>query len=640
MYRRMRRFGHSLLYALLALLSFALCASLHVPIKVHQKTTHRWQTVQRHGRTLLEANLSSTRTSFTVPLGLGVPPQYFDFLVDTGSSDVGVPAQDCKRYDGIQKYENRESTGSCYNAYFQPSQSREAGKVSCSSDFLVCPSNYLVNCFGAKERSCICGAQNIAEGVNCYGDGSGFRSTLWEDKLTIAGRTTAAKQIFSLYTTQMDKFSPILGMGFRLDGGSRSPTVLDTLLAGGDISQKLFAMCTSGLYAEEGKLAGQLILGEVGSEDMYEGPIRYTPIAPDSNEEYTRFSVHVRSIKLGWARGSAPTLAGNYFSAESAGTLGIVDSGTTDFVLPEDTYYDFMNRLQSCESCQYLDHFLQGRAVAFTSDEVNMYPSIFIELEDQMLELPAKRWMRLYNQGGTVYFSMLSIQILPASVGNLKFYIFGLTVLRNYHVVYDFSSLKIGFAISIPSNCTWQQTSEAQGQPVHPSMKAPSGSKSITTCRLEAQCSKCVTSPACRWCSESEVCLPASEVPLRGGCLASRGRCAQPHSRAPSPSKEDSPTPHWLSWLGLDSLGVDYTTQVIIFVIGCIVASLLLLLVVCLFMRCCGGSDAEASKGERLEMGDLNPARHSYVEAQLAQQQYQVTAVTGPSLSYKQVMAD
>ncbi|XP_015197904.1 pepsin A-like [Lepisosteus oculatus] len=206
-------------------------------------------------------------------ISIGTPPQSFNVLFDTGSSNLWVPSVYC----------NSEA---CTNHNtFNPSQS----------------STY----------------QSTSQTLTIqYGTGS-MTGILGYDTVTVAG-ISVSNQIFGLSETEASfqyymPFDGILGLAFPSIAASGATPVFDNMMSQGLVSQDVFSIYLS----PNGETGSVLTLGGI-DQSYYTGQITWIPL---SSETYWQITMDQISIN-----GQAVACAG--------GCQAIVDSGTSQLVGP------------------------------------------------------------------------------------------------------------------------------------------------------------------------------------------------------------------------------------------------------------------------------------------------------------------
>jgi hypothetical protein len=196
---------------------------------------------------------------------VGTPPQTFNVIFDTGSSNLWVPSSTCSGCGSHKKYTNSQS-----------SSYKKDGRV-----------------FKIQYGS---GPVSGTLSNDIVGVGS-----LHANNVTFA-EVDDVKGLGMAYS--VGKFDGILGMGWDSISVDKIPTVFHDLISQGQVQQQVF-----GFYLGNNK-PGELTIGGI-DHTHYTGTLTYVPL---SSETY--WAVHLDSLKLG---GDSMTTC----------TKAIVDSGTS-----------------------------------------------------------------------------------------------------------------------------------------------------------------------------------------------------------------------------------------------------------------------------------------------------------------------
>jgi len=218
------------------------------------------------------------------PITIGTPPQTFNVVFDTGSSNLWVPSKSCALLNIACKLHSK----------YDSSKSK----------------TYVKNGTTFAIR---------------YGSGSlsGFTS---QDSVTV-GSVTVPNLLFAEAVREPGvafiaaKFDGIMGFGFPEISVNRMPPFFQAALAAGAIKEAKFAF-----YLEKsGSTGGELSLGGADST-KYTGDFTYTPI---TNKGYWEFSV------------AAVTVGGNSFAST---TKAIADTGTSLLAVPTTVFTSLLTK--------------------------------------------------------------------------------------------------------------------------------------------------------------------------------------------------------------------------------------------------------------------------------------------------------
>lgn len=214
---------------------------------------------------------------------IGTPPQPFRLQLDTGSSDIWVPAS---------------NTTAC--------QSQEGG----------CPGGSLDVQSSSTFQVTIPGAFQIA-----YGDGTSDTGDYFTDEVTIGeSKFPAGMLTIGLATDILDGNVPndghgLVGVGYQALASSfeaasavnlSAPTIVQAMVENGDIERQSYSIYLN--TKESGE--GAVIFGGV-DPTKYEGDLVALPIIPSAGNIYDSFNVALTGI-------------------------GVIDNGTTHMVTPDD----------------------------------------------------------------------------------------------------------------------------------------------------------------------------------------------------------------------------------------------------------------------------------------------------------------
>jgi len=333
---------------------------------------------------------------FGVTVALGVPPQKFDMILDTGSTTLAVASSAC---------------GNCGNgAEYTPGSSaaKTSGTISTT-----------------------------------YGDQSGWTADIYTD--TVAIGPVAVSLTFGAIKTSNQFFSPqgcqtgtpsesrgIIGMGYPPLLESPSQSYIDTVIDSGLLDKGQFAiqMCDT---------TGNLWLG--GYDPKYiRGGFSYTPIVLETYYVVTLSDLRFDGASLG-------------YTANAFGEP-IVDSGTSLFILPTNIYNTLVASITSNSNfLQFFpsDFFSSGNCYTLPShspDSINQaLPTMDIILGTggQAIELTmtaVSSYILKAVDGGTTYYCP---GIAPTTD---TLTIMGWSVMNQYTVLFDRDNSQVGFAVT------------------------------------------------------------------------------------------------------------------------------------------------------------------------------------------------
>ncbi|NP_001166470.1 gastricsin preproprotein [Cavia porcellus] len=237
-------------------------------------------------------------------ISLGTPPQSFQVLFDTGSSNLWVPSVYCS------------SLACTTHTRFNPRD---------SSTYVATDQSFSLE----------------------YGTGS-LTGVFGYDTMTIQD-IQVPKQEFGLSETEPGsdfvyaEFDGILGLGYPGLSEGGATTAMQGLLREGALSQSLFSVY---LGSQQGSDEGQLILGGV-DESLYTGDIYWTPV---TQELYWQIGIEgflIDGSASGWC---------------SRGCQGIVDTGTSLLTVPSD-YLSTLVQAIGAEENEYGEYFVSCSSI-------------------------------------------------------------------------------------------------------------------------------------------------------------------------------------------------------------------------------------------------------------------------------------
>ena len=230
--------------------------------------------------------------------------QIAELQVDTGSSDLGLPAVGCR---GCEEH---------VDAWYDPTRGG-ATKIACGTVGFGCNPCHYGQC-----------AFDIS-----YADGSGFRAALWTDQIALdeIGTLNVTAPVGAIYMKHKGEFEPkavngIIGFAYRSIASANESTLFEAWVDGALLAN-VFAMCLT----DHG---GRLVLGGTGDEYTM-GPFVYTPII-----EETYYVVNMTDLRVGGTSLGLPSKVYNDGGA-------IVDSGSTDIALPQTAFDALVARLNA-----------------------------------------------------------------------------------------------------------------------------------------------------------------------------------------------------------------------------------------------------------------------------------------------------
>jgi phytepsin len=272
-------------------------------------------------------------------ISIGTPPQYFNVVLDTGSSNLWVPSTQCPWYelacDLHHKYDHTKS-----------------------STYKANGTNFQIQ-YGSGAMSGFLSADNVVLGG-----------------LTAKGQTFAEAVSEPGLTFVAAQFDGILGLGFDTISVDGVPPVWYTLVAQGQVAEPVFAFWLNRDPA--GNAGGELVLGGV-DENHYTGDFIYTNI---TKEGYWQFLAHDFLIN-GQSQGFCP----------AGGCKTIADTGTSLLAGPS-AIVDKINKMinatgileSECDmlvnqyAAQIIQYIIQGLQPNQVCAAVNLCPGASCQL--------------------------------------------------------------------------------------------------------------------------------------------------------------------------------------------------------------------------------------------------------------------
>ena len=288
-----------------------------------------------------------------------------------------------------------------------------------------------------------------------YEDGTGFSAAGWLDRVqlgdTLPATTTA---VGAMYESRMSDPKPvdgIVGLADVSESDYGAPTPIDDLVSSGAIAN-LFGLCLT----EEG---GQMYLGESAPHLLEAvrnasegGEIGWTPRKLNGTAPGL-YAVTVTDIKVA---GVSLGLDPHFYNDGDA----IVDSGTSDFDLPETAIKTLKSRFGSlcatqclkgvcdCDSRKPLARpIFESRCVEMDLADRDLYPTISVEFEGGLaVPYPPSSYLRNGSQFCSGDPKQFTVEIESGGKDGSGT-IFGDTFMRGFNVIHDRRTpQRIGFA--------------------------------------------------------------------------------------------------------------------------------------------------------------------------------------------------
>jgi len=307
----------------------------------------------------------------------------------------------------------------------------DTGQVCTSASLAYTPSSsaVLLPCSNACD---MCDTSNTkCLFYSSYGDGSNATGTVYNDTITI-GTYTAVGAVAAMYSTVSTFLatgtSGLWGVGFTPSGGV--PTAIDSLVAAGMPNIFSIFPCANGGIVTFGGIDNSYAIGTT---------YQYSPLVPNTGY-YTIANPVI-------------TIGGNSVTVASSLTT-IVDSGTTNIVLPQSVYNSFMTTMQNVgcaipNMCGDTSIFT-GACYDVSTFPFSQYPNITFTLTSSSgtfnLILTPSNYM--FINGNCLTLS------LSADTSGGTTLILGDTFMNSFYVVFDRQNSQVGFAPSNQAKCS------------------------------------------------------------------------------------------------------------------------------------------------------------------------------------------
>ncbi|EDQ92403.1 uncharacterized protein MONBRDRAFT_30808 [Monosiga brevicollis MX1] len=331
--------------------------------------------------------------------------QQFPLLFDTGSDNLVVPASTCAKCSGNDCISNNFNQDcSCKSGVNIDSvQPLKCSDSHCSApDALTCgPVPHLEDC------ECSASSNELLNG-ECYGDGTGYFGLVVSGRVQLGSLSTSC--VYSIYEYMIESFAcgtalsvGILGLAFRSINSLNVTNPVQQLALDGQIANT-FSMClaapTSRYVVPIGG-AGVFVLGGIGPDYLYTGDVAWANVVSE-----TFYEMDVLNIVSGGVQMDIENM------------VFILDSGTTDLVLPTSLYRSVMHTLTE-----------DGLIIKFRSSEANGEPVTIV-----------------------IQNNIDSFGIVSSGVDNGEV-ILGQPSFWGYHVTFDRDKSRVGFAVQ--GNCNY-----------------------------------------------------------------------------------------------------------------------------------------------------------------------------------------
>ncbi|KIX98376.1 uncharacterized protein Z520_05677 [Fonsecaea multimorphosa CBS 102226] len=283
--------------AIAALATSCVASTGYLRLDLQRRTASEGRLVRRQNSdgsldTVLTQN--PDKLEYLVNVTVGTPPQHLGVTLDTGSSDLWVPASSAKL---CQK-------GQCDLGDFNPSSS----------------STYKI-----IEQ----GGFNITYAQQGDSDAGDWSS----DTITVGGSPSIKNQQLGVATELFDQHG-VMGIGFDTNEANNDspngvyPSVMDNLKSSGIINRKAFSLYLNDLEAN----TGAVIFGGIDTT-KYSGDLVALPLQPGPEGIVSEYYVALTSVSFTDSTGQTTQL-----SPQGYAQATLLDSGTTNTLLTNDVF--------------------------------------------------------------------------------------------------------------------------------------------------------------------------------------------------------------------------------------------------------------------------------------------------------------
>lgn len=319
------------------------------------------------------------------PIGLGTPPQEFNVIFDTGSSNLWVPSSNCR---SIACFFHKKYDSSLSSTY---SKNGTAFKIRYGSG--------PVEGYISKDTLTV-GSMNIEEQL--------FGETTQEPGLVFA----------------FGRFDGIFGLGYHEIAVNGVQPPFYNMMEHGLISEKLFSVW---LGKQGETLGGELIFGAV-DPSRFTGDIHWIPVTRKGYWE-----VHLESASFVYDNENNKNQEWKANPCRAA-----IDTGTSLIAMPADEAEALHANINGAKKSP------QGNTWIIPCDMIDSLPDIAFQFNGKQFIIKPEQYV--IKAGGQCLSGFMGMDI-PAPAGPI--WIIGDIFLRAYYSVYDFGKSRVGLATAV-----------------------------------------------------------------------------------------------------------------------------------------------------------------------------------------------
>ncbi|XP_042757267.1 phytepsin [Lactuca sativa] len=362
----------------------------------------------RYGNNLIGSNgldivllTNYINTQYYGEIGIGTPPQMFNVIFDTGSSNLWVPSSKC--YLSMSCYVHSKYRSGMSITYKSSGQS---GAIE----------------YGSGSISGFFSKDNVKIGHLIIKDQEFIEATKEPDMTFMTG-----------------KFDGILGLGFREISVGNVATIWENMLNQNVVKYPLFSIWLDRSDNEENGGGGEIIFGGVDPKH-YKGNHAFVPLTKKGYWQFNLGDVLINGKSTGYCQNGCPA---------------IVDSGTSLLTGPTSaiTEINAAIGIKSLASQEFNSQLSEQFADTIRDSDIDCgkaasMPNISFTLGGKDFVLTPHEYLIKDGEGdGTRCVSGFMPLDIPTSDGLL--WILGDVFMGSYHTIFDYGNLRVGFAKAI-----------------------------------------------------------------------------------------------------------------------------------------------------------------------------------------------